>query len=317
MSIRKLFPLLGIMCSSALWSADNCLAEEITILASQDTYIRFGTSTIRNTVFNNDGNGLITGPSGYCSLVQFDLSGLAGKTITSAYIRGYLFADTDGDYNRPEPFAQELYLVDTDPNVPEFDGGMDETTMTWNRYVAALNLGATEILMDSLGRYEAPGAETPNEYKDFQPATPNDLAALNARVAISNPNQRFALFFFDAGILSPEPSGFRWWGDKETIYNATPEFPNTSAHPMQLVLTVEGGLPGDFNLDGFVDAADYVVWRKNPDQFNYDEWRTNFGNPAAGAGSINSGAVPEPGILCLLPAVLVALLQCWSRRARN
>src|SRR5207253_11491905 len=36
--------------------------------------------------------------------------------------------------------------------------------------------------------------------------------------------------------------------------------------------------PGDFNGDGRVDAADYVVWRKaNGPAANYDLWRTNFG----------------------------------------
>ncbi len=30
------------------------------------------------------------------------------------------------------------------------------------------------------------------------------------------------------------------------------------------MLTYRADLPGDFNHDGAVDAADYVVWRKNP-----------------------------------------------------
>jgi hypothetical protein len=39
------------------------------------------------------------------------------------------------------------------------------------------------------------------------------------------------------------------------------------------------GRPGDFNDDGFVDAADYVTWRKNDsqNQDGYNEWRANFG----------------------------------------
>jgi len=35
---------------------------------------------------------------------------------------------------------------------------------------------------------------------------------------------------------------------------------------------------GDFNSDGQVDAADYVVWRKNGGSVNeYDAWRATFG----------------------------------------
>ena len=42
-------------------------------------------------------------------------------------------------------------------------------------------------------------------------------------------------------------------------------------------------LPGDFNNDGTVDAADYVVWRKNDGtQTGYDGWRANFGRTLCG-----------------------------------
>lgn len=54
-------------------------------------------------------------------------------------------------------------------------------------------------------------------------------------------------------------------------------------------------LPGDYNGDGSVDAADYVVWPKTGvnGQAGYNTWRANFGNvlpPGAG-----SGAVAEQG----------------------
>jgi hypothetical protein len=62
-------------------------------------------------------------------------------------------------------------------------------------------------------------------------------------------------------------------------------------------------LDGDFNMDGKVDAADYVYWRKNDGTpAGYTEWRTNFGAPfGAGAGGFDAGvsAVPEPGSLLL------------------
>jgi hypothetical protein len=75
------------------------------------------------------------------------------------------------------------------------------------------------------------------------------------------------------------------------------------------------GVPGDYNDNGAVDAADYVIWRKLMGQSvqlknevagttpgsvtveDYAAWRTNFGNPAGGASvqSIAGAAVPEPG----------------------
>ena len=77
-------------------------------------------------------------------------------------------------------------------------------------------------------------------------------------------------------------------------------------------------LAGDFNVDGVVDSADYVLWRANigqpagtlpndttgavvgDDQYNL--WRANFGNQlASGSGSkVSSAAVPEPSSLGLL-----------------
>jgi hypothetical protein len=78
----------------------------------------------------------------------------------------------------------------------------------------------------------------------------------------------------------------------------------------------------DFNGNGIVDAADYVVWRDhfpttgsgtqptgdangdtNVDQTDYDLWRASFGANLSLGGA--SGAVPEPGsgTLCLLAAM--------------
>ena len=71
-----------------------------------------------------------------------------------------------------------------------------------------------------------------------------------------------------------------------------------------MVVAVDPGLTGDYNEDGIVDAADYVVWRKSPGDFGgqqgFDDWRANFGTalPGSGSGSLASaGAIPEPATL--------------------
>jgi hypothetical protein len=75
---------------------------------------------------------------------------------------------------------------------------------------------------------------------------------------------------------------------------------------------------GDYNGDGAVDAADYVIWRKDPDTFGgdagYTTWRANFGRTAAdGALHGSPSAVPEPAtvVMFIMGAILMA-----SRRAR-
>ena len=74
-----------------------------------------------------------------------------------------------------------------------------------------------------------------------------------------------------------------------------------------LVLQVVGAtLPGDFNNDGFVDARDYVVWRKglgNPyTQTHYNTWRAQFNQPGGSGANAepSSAAVPEPATFALL-----------------
>ncbi len=82
------------------------------------------------------------------------------------------------------------------------------------------------------------------------------------------------------------------------------------------------GLPGDFNTDGKVDAADYVLWRKNPGSFGgptgYNTWRDNFGTTAgsgAGSGFDHLTAVPEPTALFL--AMAACLSGCLTQNRRS
>ena len=64
------------------------------------------------------------------------------------------------------------------------------------------------------------------------------------------------------------------------------------------------GLLGDYNHDGTVNAADYVVWRKTgiDGQQGYDTWRAHFGKTTGGSGTgaATNAAVPEPTTYLLL-----------------
>jgi autotransporter-associated beta strand protein len=73
-------------------------------------------------------------------------------------------------------------------------------------------------------------------------------------------------------------------------------------------------VPGDYNLDGKVDAADYVTWRLNPaahgsDPAGYNTWRANFGAPGSGSGASANAAVPEPSTLLLMFAAIASCLR--------
>jgi hypothetical protein len=73
---------------------------------------------------------------------------------------------------------------------------------------------------------------------------------------------------------------------------------NNTGSILQLVV----GNPGDFNQDGIVNAADYVVWRNDGlGPLNLQQWRSHFGinYSGAGAGAGLAGAVPEPTAFAL------------------
>ena len=82
--------------------------------------------------------------------------------------------------------------------------------------------------------------------------------------------------------------------------------------------------PGDFNQDGTVDAADYVVWRKTDGtQTGYDAWRANFGTSLlAGSGSAIPSAeplsaVPEPSTLTIACIAAIGIGAAARRRTRR
>jgi hypothetical protein len=90
---------------------------------------------------------------------------------------------------------------------------------------------------------------------------------------------------------------------------------NLFAHTNDLVIDVDlvrfdevAGVDGDYNADGKVDAADYVVWRKTDGgQEGYALWRENFGKTSASIAAAGQNlAVPEPSSLFILLLVLVA-----------
>jgi len=78
-------------------------------------------------------------------------------------------------------------------------------------------------------------------------------------------------------------------------------------------------LAGDFNGDGAVDAADYVVWRKTAGLSPaYNEWRENFGRTsgdgeAAGNNSNSHTAIPEPPTIGMLLGPFLLLLTFGCR----
>ena len=101
----------------------------------------------------------------------------------------------------------------------------------------------------------------------------------------------------------PAPIGLTW----DVVYGA---------NSVLLTVITAPAVPGDYNQNGVVDAADYIVWRntlgqtgaglaadgdgnQEVDSGDYQVWRTHFGQ-TAGSGSGAGIAVPEPSASVLL-----------------
>jgi hypothetical protein len=120
----------------------------------------------------------------------------------------------------------------------------------------------------------------------------------------------------------------------------TTTFPSTGTNwldwhvfyqPTLLTLAIVPALTGDFNADGTVNAADYIVWRKLNGQsgiglaadsnfdglvnfVDYFAWRANFGQSIPGAGA---GSVPEPASVLLMALAALVVAPALSRRHRS
>ncbi|WP_442481890.1 beta strand repeat-containing protein [Aeoliella sp. SH292] len=90
-------------------------------------------------------------------------------------------------------------------------------------------------------------------------------------------------------------------------------------------------LLGDFNGDGFVNLADYTVWRDNLgategtllsgngtggviDADDYNAWKTNFGASSPGSLIAGTASVPEPSTVITLLAGLAATALCVRKQ---
>jgi hypothetical protein len=189
----------------------------------------------------------------------------------------------------------------------------------------------------SLGFVSIPAASVPTSSPTYIPV---DLTSLNIPVTASDVLS-FAVKNTGSGpylmpyVSPPPPTYSGGSGVRRTL--SVPPGPWQNYSPERdfgfrnYVEPAAAGLPGDFNDDGTVDAADYVTWRKHfgepnedalhgngdnmngVDQGDHNLWRQRFA--ARGSGSSGSGApVPEPGTAILLIAGAFCVLRTQRRR---
>lgn len=128
-----------------------------------------------------------------------------------------------------------------------------------------------------------------------------------------------------SGDLTANGAAMSMLSDFSIVYDGT----------KTIVTLAAAGVAGDYNSDGIVDAADYVVWRKAAalgtsslpnrstglsgpvGQMDYDFWRSRFGATAGSGTDIraSNAVVPEPATRLIL-SLTCLLLGVVSTRIR-
>ena len=175
----------------------------------------------------------------------------------------------------------------------------------------------TESEIEYLARWGNSTGQTPDDWHIV-----NVTQRTVAGSANGAPDYRVSGEPHPGSITDPPPPGQVVETNKGVPYR-TALF-NTLGQPNYPVI-VDGSLPGDFNEDGTVNAADYVVWRNNlgvvpaklanetaslgvVDQDDYNVWKSQFGQtlPGISFGAGSSSNIPEPGCLFLATFTLFA-----------
>jgi len=192
---------------------------------------------------------------------------------------------------------------------------------------AVLGVGAT-LELTIAGTTRANGTSGPGQYAAMDAGTlqlDGDLVVLLDESFTPTAGQSFSLLMansisgsFDSISLPSLPTGLAWQSSQ-----------SSTALTVSLVST---GPPGDYNLDGTVNAADYTLWRDTLGQSraglaadgngsgvvdiaDYVIWKTNFGSGASVEAA--SFAIPEPSTVVLFVIGCLTLFKVSPRTRRR
>jgi phospholipase/lecithinase/hemolysin len=145
-------------------------------------------------------------------------------------------------------------------------------------------------------------------------ATPGNFGLTNVTDAAA-PGLEPGASSYDTNQIAPNANEYLFWDDLH---------PTATVHAAlaQRALALFE-IPGDYNQNGEVDAADYVVWRdtvgqmgaglaadgngdRQIDAADFNVWRANFGATAILATASTLTPVPEPATALVSPIVLFA-----------
>ena len=236
-------------------------------------------------------------------------------------------------YSSPDGSVQFIELHTTGLSEIFSDGATITSTSTGKVYTFHGNLtGPTtnkSLLIATAGFGSLPGGVTPDFPPPLAPLPPNFFNPNGDTITL------FESFAIDTKTFTSVPTDGVMSLNYSPTAGVTINSPTNYSGATGSVNLAPPPPPGDYNLNGVVDAADYVVWRNtltqtaSPlgsgadgnangtiDSGDFDFWRARFGN-SVGAGTATVGsAVPEPGCFSfLLVSALVGLSRCPRRNS--
>jgi len=273
-------------------------------------------------------------PQGGRAIIAYDETGGGNAAYSRELVNKfslYAYIDT-ADLNLGQTavqYEQSTYGIGTtDPFFGSTnEAGLNTLTSTQNgntgigwhiQRAEAANGGATKTLLELIDFND--GGDSVQSVNDWQIKQTIDLSAAASGwhfLSVDyDPTTGNVVAKYDTQTFSfstiTDLAGTFYVGYRENL----PGTGNTVARPPTYDLFVPTALAGDYNGDGKVDAADYVMWRKNPAGFGgnpagYTAWRNSFGLPGSGLGA---GPVPEP---CGAIVAFIGLAVCGAMRRKR
>jgi hypothetical protein len=174
--------------------------------------------------------------------------------------------------------------------------------------IATLSLNSVHLLVGKL--VITGGNDTLSLWAD-----PTSLSSLSAPL-FTNSSANFLSALSSVGLVSYNTSKGNAGGYLDALILSN------SATAFTDVTGVAPPISGDFNHNGIVDMADYIVWRNGLGttytQNDYNTWRANFGHTASSGAQVSeSSAIPEPAAAWTLLVGSLLTATTLHKRSRR
>jgi hypothetical protein len=225
--------------------------------------------------------------------VKFGLNGHTADEVSRAIFQ-ITGKSTDINGGAPGSLLFHVYAL--------ADDSWNENTITWNN---APNLADLDPKVTGVGTTAFPvGHLTFDNSQNEWGIDLTDFVKLHPQL------------FDDGALTLALVREERFPGDVDPSHSYVQLQMKESGIAPRLTLSIDNRIPGDYNANGIVDAADYVVWRKSAgrtgiglaadanrdgtvDTNDYNIWKTHFAaTTSSGFGA--SAVVPEPAAMVTL-----------------